>query len=78
MLPKKIIRKNLISYLFKKGIETSVHYKPIHEFNLYNKKKVKLKKLDEISKNILSLPIYPKLKFNDQKIIIDAIYEFKK
>ena len=77
LLPKKINRKKLINYLFKNGIETSVHYKPIHEFNLYKKRKIKLKKLDKISKNILSLPIYPKLKYAEQIKIVNKIYDFK-
>ncbi len=76
LLPKNVDRKKLINFLFKNGIETSVHYKPIHEFNLYKKRKIKLKKLDQISKNILSLPIYPKLKFSDQKRIVNKIFDF--
>ena len=40
LLPKNVDRKKLINFLFKNGIETSVHYKPIHEFNLYKKKKL--------------------------------------
>ncbi len=76
LLPKNVDRKKLINFLFKNGIETSVHYKPIHEFNLYKKRKIKLGKLDQISKNILSLPIYPKLKFSDQKRIVNKIFDF--
>ncbi len=78
LLPKKILRKNLIKHLYKKGIETSVHYTPIHKFKLYSKQKFRLKKLDKISEQLLSLPIYPKLKYNEQKLIIDKIYEFQK
>ena len=68
----------MIKYLYKKGIETSVHYTPIHKFKLYSKQKFRLKKLDKISKQLLSLPIYPKLKYSEQKHIIEKIYEFQK
>jgi dTDP-4-amino-4,6-dideoxygalactose transaminase len=46
--------------------------------NFYEKKNFSLKKLDKISNNILSLPIYPDLSFSDQKYVIEAIKVFFK
>ena len=66
ILPKNINRKKLYKFLIKNGIETTIHYTPINDFTFY-KKKMKLKNLDEISKRLISLPLYPKLK---QKLTI--------
>tara|TARA_A100001388_G_C28753146_1_gene493416 strand:+ start:761 stop:1891 length:1131 start_codon:yes stop_codon:yes gene_type:complete len=78
ILPKEIDRNKLIKFLFKEGIETSVHYQPIHKFKLYHRNKFKLKNLDMIYKRILSLPIYPDLKLSEQKKIISKIEDYAK
>lgn len=78
ILPKEINRNKLIKFLFKEGIETSVHYQPIHKFKLYHRNKFKLKNLDMIYKRILSLPIYPDLKLSEQKKIISKIEDYAK
>jgi dTDP-4-amino-4,6-dideoxygalactose transaminase len=63
----------------KKGIEVFSHLdKGVHlEKNLYNKKVI-LPITEKIEKEIISLPIYPELKKNKQKYIINAIKEFFK
>lgn len=78
LLPFNINRNKLIKFLNSKNIQTSIHYKPIHRLNFYEKKNFSLKKLDKISNNILSLPIYPDLSFSDQKYVIEAIKVFFK
>jgi dTDP-4-amino-4,6-dideoxygalactose transaminase len=78
LLPGYINRDNLIKFLGKKGIQTSIHYKPIHKLKIYESRSIKLKNLDKISKFILSLPIYPDLSFFDQRYIIRQINLFLK
>ena len=63
--------------LIKNGIETTIHYTPINDFTFY-KKKMKLKNLDEISKRLISLPLYPKLKKTEIDYIISKIASFLK
>ena len=76
LLPKFINRKKLIEYLHKNKIQTSIHYRPIHKTEYYYDKKNKLPVVENIYRNILSLPIYPKLKFFEQEIIIKKINNF--
>jgi dTDP-4-amino-4,6-dideoxygalactose transaminase len=76
LLPLNIDRAKLIKFLNNHGIQTSIHYRPIHNLKFYEKPNFKLKNLDKISNHILSLPIHPKLIPVDQKYIIDNIKYF--
>lgn len=78
LLPSSFNRAKLINFLSSNGIQTSIHYKPIHKFNFYKKRNFRLENLDKISSHILSLPIYPDLNFNNQKYIVEKIKEFFK
>ena len=78
LLPNNLKRDSLIEFLGNRGIQTSIHYKPIHRLKFYERHNFKLKNLDKISQFILSLPIYPDLSFSDQNYVIKAIKEFLK
>ncbi|MDA8836276.1 DegT/DnrJ/EryC1/StrS aminotransferase family protein [Candidatus Pelagibacter bacterium] len=76
LLPYNLDRDRLIKFLNDCGVQTSIHYKPIHKLKFYEKPNFKLKNLDKISDHILSLPIHPKLSLIDQKYIIKNIKYF--
>ena len=42
------------------GIQTGIHYKPIHTFSMY-KSKTKLPLTEQAGKKIVSIPIHPNL-----------------
>jgi len=65
-------RESIRKKLFMKGIETGIHYAPIHKMKLYNSKE-KLKNTEKISKQIISLPTHPNLSNNDVNYIIKTI-----
>ena len=72
----KISRDKLFYSLQKKGIGSSVHYKPLHEFTLFRKKGVSRNSLSvskRIYKEILSLPMYPQLARSSQDYVIKSI-----
>ena len=72
----KISRDKLFYSLQKKGIGSSVHYKPFHEFTLFRKKGVSRNSLSvskRIYKEILSLPMYPQLTKSSQDYVIKSI-----
>ncbi|MDA8846991.1 DegT/DnrJ/EryC1/StrS family aminotransferase, partial [Candidatus Pelagibacter sp.] len=73
LLVDQKIRKKLINFLKKKGIETRIHY-PInfHEQNVFmrNFPKIKLRNTDQLSKKILSLPIYPEIEKSEYKYVV--------
>ena len=69
-------RDKLFERLLNKGIRTSVHYKPLHEFTLF-KQKAKIYGDLEQSKNaykqIISLPLYPQITKGVQDFVISCI-----
>ncbi len=58
--------------LSKKGIETGIHYKPIHTFSFY-KSKTKLPITEKIGREIVTLPTHPNLTQNDIEKIIKEV-----
>ena len=71
-------REKFVDYLKNKGIETMVHYPvPIHMQNAYkelNKEKYPI--TEQLSKEIVSLPIYPTLDEEHIEHIINVVNEF--
>jgi perosamine synthetase len=57
------------------GIETGIHYRPIHKLSLY-KQKNKLLVTENIENEIVSIPNHPNLKINDVEFIIKNINKF--
>jgi dTDP-4-amino-4,6-dideoxygalactose transaminase len=77
---KTQIRDKLKKFLEKKGIFSTIHYPvPIHKQEGFMKK-IKFigskKNIENITSKILSLPIYPELKFSEQNYIIKSLEEF--
>jgi len=74
----KFKRDNLMNFLKKRGIETTVHYIPANKIDFYKKsfKKYKLKNSDYVYKNIISLPFHNKLKSKDIIYISNIINNF--
>lgn len=78
---KKLTRDNLFKYLYKKNIQTNVHYIPIHTHPYYKKLGFKSKNFpnaENYIKNCLSLPMHAALKLSDQNKVINLIKKFFK
>ena len=61
--------------LLEKGIETGIHYKPIHTFSLY-KSKIKLPITEKIGKEIVTLPTHPNITKQDLEKVIKTVNQF--
>jgi perosamine synthetase len=68
-------RNELSEFLQKKGINTGVHYTPIHLYRCYGNRP-KLKNAEKLKERILTLPLYPSLKESEVNYIIDSIRKF--
>jgi dTDP-4-amino-4,6-dideoxygalactose transaminase len=70
-------RKNFQESLKSKGIQTSMHYPPIHLFSFYKEKfgykKGLLPITEEIGKREVTFPLYPQLDQQSVKYIVDEI-----
>ena len=58
--------------LSEKGIETGIHYKPIHTFSLY-KSKIRLPITEDVGKDIVTLPTHPNITGDDIEKIIKTV-----
>jgi UDP-4-amino-4,6-dideoxy-N-acetyl-beta-L-altrosamine transaminase len=73
------IRKKLYDFLKDRKIFCQVHYIPVYWHPLYEKKGYKrglCPQSERFYEHILSLPIYPDLKEEEQKFVIESIKEF--
>jgi dTDP-4-amino-4,6-dideoxygalactose transaminase len=77
ILPREINRNKLSRFLKNKGVETTIHYKPITNFKYY-KTDLKFDNLDKISNRLISLPLYPDLKKTEVSYIIKCLVMFFK
>ena len=58
---RDVVRK----LLAQKGIQTSIHYQPVHRFNFYKKYYKELPVTDEVANRLLTLPMYSSLKVKE-------------
>lgn len=69
-------REELRRYLFEQGIETRIHYgTPIHKQPAM-KRMISLPKIEKMSEEIVSLPIYPELTDAQLAYIVESIKSF--
>ena len=74
------LRNKLVKYLSRKGIPTMIYYPvPLHlqpVFRYLGYKKGNFPEAEQVTKEILSLPIFPELKREEQDFIISYIRKF--
>ena len=68
-------RDEIMQRLKQNGIETGIHYKPIHKMSMYNAKN-KLPVTENVGKKIISLPTHPNLSEKDVTRIISLVNKF--
>ncbi|MGI0004227.1 MAG: DegT/DnrJ/EryC1/StrS family aminotransferase, partial [Candidatus Nitrosotenuis sp.] len=69
---RDIFMKKLLS----NGIETGIHYKPIHSMKFYANKKTVLPNTENFGTQIVSVPTHPNLSESDVSRIIEKINRF--
>jgi len=69
-----------MKFLTKKGIMSKVYFNPIHQTRFYKQLGISKRKdlivTERISNEILSLPLYPNMKKEELKYIVDSVSEF--
>lgn len=77
MLPENSNREEFMNFLKDKGIQTSIHYPGFHEFSFYGEAfSFPCKKAAEVSSRMVTLPLYPGMKFDDIDYISFCIKEY--
>jgi dTDP-4-amino-4,6-dideoxygalactose transaminase len=58
-------RNKVREFLSANGIQTSVHYPAVHRFSIYSEYAVKLPKTEYVTDNLITLPMFSKLSFEN-------------
>jgi len=66
-------REHLRQRMASEGVQTSIHYPPIHRFSAYGKAHRPLPVTEAVADRILTLPLYPHLSDEGIEIVIDAL-----
>jgi dTDP-4-amino-4,6-dideoxygalactose transaminase len=75
LLNENLDRNQIMKKLRNFGIQTSIHYPPIHKFSFYNKNEI-LTITEKIAQSEITLPMFPTMKEKDIELIGDKLYEF--
>lgn len=73
VLPPDADREHVRQQMASKGVQTSVHYPPIHRFSAYEKTRRPLAVTEAVADRILTLPLYPHLPDEGVDIVVDAL-----
>lgn len=76
MLPVDNYRQLFMEGMKAHGVQTSIHYPPVHRFDLYQKQalhnKVELPVTDEVCAQEVTLPLYSAMSETDIRFVVDA------
>jgi len=77
LLDRKISRKKFMELLRTEGIQSSIHYPPIHRFSYYRRnlkrRQAKLPLTEHVGAHEVTLPLYPLLKKNEVAFVCEKI-----
>jgi dTDP-4-amino-4,6-dideoxygalactose transaminase len=68
-------RADIMKALAEKGVQTSIHYRPVHTFSAYEGFATPLPITDKIMERILTLPLYPSLSFDQIDHVTTSLKE---
>ncbi|AIF53644.1 DegT/DnrJ/EryC1/StrS aminotransferase family protein [Pelosinus sp. UFO1] len=76
LLPADVDRIEVVKQIQQKGIQTSIHYPAFSQFTYYHDKlNCHVPIAEEISKRVLTLPLYPGMEFDDVELIVSSLGE---
>jgi dTDP-4-amino-4,6-dideoxygalactose transaminase len=74
LLPPGARRETVREALDRRGIQTSVHYPPIHHFSAYAARSHRpLPRTDDVAERLLTLPLYPELEEAQVDVVIESL-----
>jgi dTDP-4-amino-4,6-dideoxygalactose transaminase len=75
LLPPEIDRRQLMQTMKEAGIQTSIHYPPIHRFTAYDgTQRVRhLPMTERVAAREVTLPLYPTMKPGDVEHVVEAL-----
>ena len=75
LLPQGANRKQFIDHMRAAGIQTSIHYPPIHQFSFYRQRypDLILPLTEDVSRREVTLPLYPTMSEEDIELVVSAV-----
>lgn len=76
LLPKETNRLQFMDKMKQQGVQTSIHYPPIHLFSAFKEEhsnKLDLSITEDVAKREVTLPLYPTLALDQVAYIVEAI-----
>jgi dTDP-4-amino-4,6-dideoxygalactose transaminase len=75
MLPSAISRQVVIDWLRKRGIQTTVHYPPVHRLTFYNGlyPDCHLPRTEEFARRELTLPLHPRMIPATVELVVNSL-----
>jgi dTDP-4-amino-4,6-dideoxygalactose transaminase len=77
VLSKDIDRLNFMEKMKEQGIQTSIHYPPIHLFSVYKKLKSLITHLpmtEDVANREVTLPLYPTMTIDQVELVVNNIH----
>lgn len=70
-------RDPLRAHLRERGVQTSVHYPPIHRFTTYSGESTRrLPVTDDVGDRLLTLPLFPHIDASQVSLVVDGVRDF--
>ncbi len=75
VLPESAERQNVVAHLRDAGIQTTIHYPPVHELSFYRSRlqSAHLPKTEEFARRELTLPLHPKMESLQVEAVVAAL-----
>jgi dTDP-4-amino-4,6-dideoxygalactose transaminase len=71
----RIERDAVRAHLTTRGVQTSVHYPPVHQFRIYAREGFALPATEEYAGRAISLPLFPHMTVTQADLVTDALLE---
>lgn len=77
LLPEWVNRHEFMSNMRGRGIQTSIHYPPIHQFSYYRQRctGINLPKTEQVAAQEVTLPLFPAMSRGDVKYVVSGVRE---
>ncbi|GMQ79265.1 MAG: DegT/DnrJ/EryC1/StrS aminotransferase family protein [Anaerolineae bacterium] len=75
LLPEGADRKQFIDHMRSAGIQTSIHYPPIHQFQYYSQRHpgLSLPRTENMASREVTLPLYPTMRIEAVERVVSAV-----
>lgn len=73
LLPEATDRSRFRELLAERGVQTSVHYPPVHRFSIYDHTTRDLPVTEDYASRTVTLPMFPHMTESQQEVVVDAV-----